>query len=130
MSSLTPAHTTYRPIGSKRTLQRLRRHAGYRSAKDFAEELGIPDSIYTHYERAGDGVDCGMPLSTAWQIADKLGCSIDLVVGRKDIDTHGLESIESRYEALSASGRALVDNYLFCVELSERPQRRGGESDE
>ena len=59
MSSLAPAQTPYKPISGKRTLQRLRREAGYRSAKEFAEALGIPGSTYARYERAGDGAAFG-----------------------------------------------------------------------
>lgn len=120
MSSLDTACVPARPIRGKRTLQRLRREAGYRSAKDFAEALGIPASTYARYERTGDGADCGIPLPAAWQIADKLGCSIDLVVGREDIDAPAPGEIQLRYDALTGAGRALVDSYLSYVELSER----------
>lgn len=126
MSSINHAHTPTCRIGGKRTLQRLRRQAGFRSAKDFAEALGIPSSTYARYERAGDGADCGIPLPAAWQIADRLGCSIDLVVGREDIDAPEPEGIQPRYDALSADGRALVDSYLAYVELGERAARSQG----
>ena len=112
MSLAATSQAPYKPISGKRTLQRLRREAGYRSAKEFAEALGIPGSTYARYERAGDGADCGIPLSAAWQIADKLGCSIDLVIGREDIDAPEPEGIQPRYDALSPEGRALVDSYL------------------
>ena len=126
MASINPAQTPYRPISGKRTLQRLRRQAGFRSAKEFAEALGIPGSTYARYERAGDGADCGIPLPAAWQIADKLGCSIDLVIGREDIDAPEPEGIQPRYDALSPEGRALVDSYLSYVELGERAARSQG----
>ena len=126
MSLTATSQTPYKPISGKRTLQRLRRQAGYRSAKEFAEALGIPGSTYARYERAGDGADCGIPLPAAWQIADKLGCSIDLVIGREDIDAPEPEGIQPRYDALSADGRALVDSYLSYVELGERAARSQG----
>ena len=126
MSLTATSQTPYKPISGKRTLQRLRREAGYRSAKEFAEALGIPGSTYARYERAGDGADCGIPLPAAWQIADRLGCSIDLVVGREDIDAPEPEGIQPRYDALSADGRALVDSYLSYVELGERAARSQG----
>ena len=127
MSSLTPSRTPKRPVNGKRTLQRLRREAGYRSAKEFAAALGIPSSTYARYERAGDGADCGIPLPAAWQIADALGCSIDLVVGRDDIDAPEPEGVQPRYDALTSAGRALVDVYLEFVEQSEsdRPRTQG-----
>ncbi|HJG37735.1 helix-turn-helix domain-containing protein [Enorma phocaeensis] len=126
MSSLIPACALKHPIGGKRTLQRLRRQAGFRSAKDFAESLGIPSSTYARYERAGDGVDCGIPLPAAWQIADAFGCSIDLVVGREDIDALEAEDIQPRYSALSAEGRRLVESYLAYVELGEQGRAHQG----
>ena len=45
MSSLATSQTPYKAISGKRTLQRLRRQAGFRSAKDFAEALGIPEEM-------------------------------------------------------------------------------------
>lgn len=126
MSLAATSQTPYKAISSKRTLQRLRRQAGYRSAKDFAEALGIPGSTYARYERAGDGAGCGIPLPAAWQIADALGCSIDLVVGREDIDAPEPEGIQPRYDALSPEGRNLVDSYLSYVELGERAARSQG----
>lgn len=103
----------------KRTLQRMRREAGFRSAKDFAERVGIPMSTYARYERAGDGPECGIPLSSAWAIADALGCSIDLVVGREDIDAASGGSIQERVEALSRTGREMHDDYLRFLEFRE-----------
>lgn len=104
----------------KRTLQRMRREAGYRSAKDFAESVGIPMSTYARYERAGDGPECGIPLPSAWAIADALGCSIDLVVGREDIDSVAVAgSIQERANALSRAGREMLDDYLRFLEFRE-----------
>lgn len=103
----------------KRTLQRMRREAGFRSAKDFAERVGIPMSTYARYERAGDGPECGIPLPSAWAIADALGCSIDLVVGREDIDASGGDSIQDRVKALSRTGREMHDDYLRFLEFRE-----------
>ena len=55
-----------------------------------------------------------------------LGCSIDLVVGREDIDAPEPEGIKPRYDALSPEGRALVDSYLAYVELGECAARSQG----
>ena len=96
---------------SKQTLQRLRREAGYRTAKDFAEELHIPYSTYSRYERAGEGPESGIPLYAAWAMADELGCSIDLVVGR---------TIDARVRKLGRSGREMLDDFLEYLEYRER----------
>ncbi|WP_297034028.1 helix-turn-helix domain-containing protein [uncultured Enorma sp.] len=120
MSSLAPTQTTYKAISGRRTLQRLRREAGYRSAKEFAEALGIPSSTYARYERAGDGADCGIPLPAAWQIADKLGCSIDLVVGHEDIDASKFTTMQERIDSLSRSSSEMLDDYLRFLEFRDK----------
>lgn len=120
MTSNHSSAPSARPVRDKRTLQRLRREAGYRRAKDFAAEVGIPASTYARYERNPDGPACGIPMAAAWAIADKLGCSIDLVVGREDIDAPAPDSIQSRYDALTPEGRELVNGYLAYVEFGEQ----------
>ena len=114
MSLTATSQTPYKPISGKRTLQRRRREAGYRSAKEFAEALGIPGSTYARYERAGDGADCGIPLPAAWQIADKLGCSIDLVIGREDIDKS--DDLQKRIESLPRQSIEALESYLSFLE--------------
>ena len=105
-----------RHTGGKRTLQRLRREAGYRSAKDFAAVLGIPASTYARYERQPEGPECAIPLSSAWQIADALGCSIDLVVGREDIDAASAPTLDERAAALSLNGQEMLRGFLGYLE--------------
>ena len=112
MSSVPAARHT----GGKRTLQRLRREAGYRSAKDFAAVLGIPASTYARYERQPEGPECAIPLSSAWQIADALGCSIDLVVGREDIDAASAPTLDERAAALSLNGQEMLRGFLGYLE--------------
>ena len=112
MSSIPAA----RPACGKRTLQRLRREAGYRSAKDFAAVLGIPASTYARYERQPEGPECAIPLSSAWQIADALGCPIDLVVGREDIDAASAPTLDERAAALSLNGQEMLRGFLGYLE--------------
>ena len=112
MSSIPAA----RPACGKRTLQRLRREAGYRSAKDFAAVLGIPASTYARYERQPEGPECAIPLSSAWQIADALGCSIDLVVGRQDIDAAGAPTLDERAGALSLNAQETLAAFMDFLE--------------
>ena len=126
MSSTPASPNSARLRVGKRTLQRLRREAGYRSAKDFAEVLSIPCSTYARYERAVEGPECGIPLPSAWQIADALGCSIDLVVGREDIDARDAGTIDERVAALSLTNQAMLTGFLDYLESLEaaKPRRQ------
>lgn len=126
MSSTPASPNSARPRVGKRTLQRLRREAGYRSAKDFAEVLSTPCSTYARYERAVEGPECGIPLPSAWQIADALGCSIDLVVGREDIDARDAGTIDERVAALSLTNQAMLTGFLDYLESLEasKPRRQ------
>lgn len=126
MSSTPAFQNSARPRVGKRALQRLRREAGYRSVKDFAEVLSIPCSIYARYERAVEGPECGIPLPSAWQIADALGCSIDLVVGREDIDARDAGTIDERVAALSLTNQAMLTGFLDYLESLEaaKPRRQ------
>ena len=117
-SSKTTAKRVQRSYG-KRTLQRLRREAGYRSAKDFAAVLHIPSTTYSRYERAVEGPECGIPIAAAWAMADELGCSIDLVVGRADIDAPEVPTIDARVRKLGRSGREMLDDFLRYLEFRE-----------
>ena len=119
MSSTSASPNTARPRVGKRTLQRLRREAGYRSAKDFAEQVGIPGSTYARYERAVEGPECGIPLSSAWQIADSLGCTIDLIVGREDIDACDAGTIDERVAALTPANQTMLTGFLDYLEMLE-----------
>lgn len=58
-------------------LQAARKAAGYKSAKAFATENGFNPGTYTAHEQG----QRNMTLEQAWQYADKLGCSLDAIVG-------------------------------------------------
>jgi len=109
------------PRREKRTLQQLRREAGYRSAKDFAAHIGIPETTYARYERQPNGPESGIPLKSAWLIADFLDCSIDLVVGREDIDAHEQPApVQAFYDSLSEANRQRLDDYMGYLEYREK----------
>ena len=64
---------------SKPGLQRMRKQAGWKSARAFAEHIGIPYHTYMAWEQGRHEMD----LATAWMLADELGCSIDQIAGRE-----------------------------------------------
>lgn len=60
-------------------LQAMRKRAGFSSAREFAEHMGINVKTYTNYEQ---GVS-SMTLERAWEFADVLNCSLDELAGRE-----------------------------------------------
>lgn len=75
-------------------LLELRRNAGYATAKDFAEAMGIPPTTYTRYESKPERI----PLKAAWALADALDATIDQVVGRDNGDPRG--EVQRAYDRL------------------------------
>lgn len=63
----------------KTQLQLLRKKAGYKSAREFAEKNGYNPGSYTNYEQ---GVR-NLSLEQAWEFADIFDCSLDELAGRK-----------------------------------------------
>lgn len=66
-------------MGRKYRLQECRKAAGYKSAKDFAEHIGMSVRTYTNYEQEVSELTLGL----AWKFADALGCSIEDISGRE-----------------------------------------------
>ena len=63
----------------KTNLQKLRKAAGFRSAKDFADYAGVNPGTYTNYEQGKRELS----LERAWFYADLLHCSLDELAGRE-----------------------------------------------
>lgn len=119
MASDTSTKSARAHARARSPLADLRREAGYRSSKDFAAALGIPATTYSRYERTLDDPDSGVPIRAAWSIADKLGCSIDAVVGRAQ--TSGEErDLNATYHSLSESGKTMLDEYVKFLDFRDR----------
>lgn len=102
------------------SLRRLRKAAGWPTAKAFAESIGVPAPTYARYEQSGDGPDTNIPMKAAFTIADALGCSIDAIVGREQADVDAVRGdMQRRYDALSDDGKQLVDDFLNMAEMRE-----------
>ena len=103
------------------SLKTLRKAAGYKTAKAFAEAIGMPATTYSKYELSAEDGEVSMPLKSAWTIADALGCTIDALVGRGDVPEAGMSGdIQRRYGMLSDDGKELVDGFLAMVEGREK----------
>lgn len=93
-------------------LQKLRKEAGFDSAKDFADYLGFKRDTYTGYEQ-GKGM---FSYEKAWIMADALKCSMDELGGRKwppdgARPTPEEEELARIYRDVSADGqRAMMTN--------------------
>lgn len=90
-------------------LQELRKRAGYRTARDFAEAMGIPFTTYARYESSPEKI----PLTAAWHLADEFGVSIDVIVGRNEpAPTEERGELQLRYDALAPEFQSSLDDYL------------------
>ena len=91
----------------KTRLQELRKRAGYKSAKSFAEKCGMKLGTYTDYEQGRTS----LTLERAWYFADILGCTLDELAGRtwpKDARAYGdpkQRKLNENWERLSDSAR-------------------------
>ena len=79
-----------------------------------------PAPTYARYERQPESPECKIPMGAAWQIADTLGCSIDVVVGRASDEQERGGRIQSFYDSLSKSSRSRIDEYMSFIEYRER----------
>lgn len=102
-------------------LLELRKQAGFKNAKDFAAAEGIAEATYARYESSPEKI----PLKSAWQLADRFGVPIDVIVGRRAVDVASLRGkVQEAYEALSERSRASLDDYLtFLAQRDEREER-------
>lgn len=102
-------------------LLELRKQAGFRNAKDFAAAEGIAEATYARYESSPEKI----PLKSAWQLADRFGVSIDVIVGREHVDVSALRGeVQDAYDALSKQSKASLRDYLaFLAQRDERDER-------
>ena len=107
-------------------LQALRKKAGFKSAKSFAEKIGMNAYTYTNYEQG----KANFTLDPAWEFADLLGCSLDELAGRQwppegtSAPEPGEASLVSAYRDLSDEGREVAVNVVAGMR-STYPQEPG-----
>ena len=108
-------------------LLELRKQAGFRNAKDFAAAEGIAEATYARYESSPEKI----PLKSAWQLADRFGVSIDIIVGREHVDVSALRGeVQDAYDALSEQSRASVRDYLAFLAQRDARDAREREAEE
>lgn len=108
----------------KTQLQAMRKRAGYKSAKAFADSIGMNSATYTDYEQGRRA----FTLEKAWEFADVLECSLDELAGRRwppddltTMDPRRRTMIES-YDALTDDGKTLASEMVASV--ARDPLRR------
>ena len=95
----------------KTNLQTMRKRTGFKSARAFAEHIGMSVNTYTNYEQ---GVSV-MSLERAWEFADELGCTLDELAGREPpaitYTDPSQAALNGYYESMNENGRsALVES--------------------
>ena len=104
----------------KTALSGLRADAGYRSAKDFAAALGVPTSTYSRWENGAQGPDSAIPIAAAWAIADKLGTTIDVVVGREPRQAPEGRDLNAFYDRLTEGSQRILDELTQWLDFRDR----------
>lgn len=88
----------------KTELQNIRKARGFKSARDFAEHIGMNGATYTDYEQGRRSFS----LEKAWEFADALDCSLDDLAGRKRPRKFGdpmQEALNASYENMNERGK-------------------------
>lgn len=98
-----------------KTIQELRREKGYRSAREFAEALGMSPSSMSRYDNQPDLI----PTKVAWAMADMLDCTIDEIVGRMPV-TSGKSELQEFYDGLHRWNKDLFDEFREFIETREK----------
>ena len=103
----------------KTQLQAIRKQAGYKSAKAFADHIGMPVGTYTDYEQGRRM----FTLEKAWEFADALDCTLDELAGRKAPNRASgdarMGSIADSYESMNDTGRARLAEQAEMMASSE-----------
>jgi len=103
-----------------KTIQELRREKGYRSAREFADALGISPSSMSRYDKDPETI----PVKVAWAMADALDCSIDEIVGRDHV-TAGVSHMQDFYDGLLPETRLLLDEFMEFAATKDKAARPG-----
>ncbi len=88
------------------SLKDLRKAAGYRTASEFAEKVGIPNTTYARYEQRPSHI----PMRQAVMLADFLDSPLDAVIGRERESGRGPQ--QHVYDMLSPRGKAATDEFM------------------
>lgn len=109
------------------SLLELRRQAGFSTAKEFAQAEGIAEATYARYESSPEKI----PTKAAWQLADRFGVSIDVIVGHADVDVAALKGdVQAAFDRLSTRSQASALDYLAFLAKHDEDTARAECEDE
>ena len=95
-------------------MMRLRRAAGFKSRRDFAMALGVPERRIKAWETQ----EATMSFEQASQVADLLGCSLDALAGRWEYlneDIEGVDDVARCYYSLDEASRAIAAKLMAGI---------------
>lgn len=90
-------------------LQAARKAAGYKSARSFAEHMGMKATTYTSYEQ---GV-APFTIEQAWEFAEELGTDIDALAGYEvpqSFADPAQAALNGYWESMNEKGRSALLN--------------------
>lgn len=94
----------------KTQLQRIRKEKGFRSARAFAEHIGMSKNTYTNYEQGTRP----LTLELACDFADALECTLDELAGREwpapEFADPGQAALNGYWESMNEKGRSALLN--------------------
>lgn len=109
----------------KTQLQAMRKRAGFKSAKAFAEAVGLSVGTYTDYEQGRRQ----FTLEKAWEFADALNCTLDELAGRESpparIDDPLKRQVVDAYDSMTQAGRESLAG--VAKGLATLPENRVGD---
>ena len=109
------------------SLLELRRQAGYATAKEFAASEGIAEATYARYESSPEKI----PTRAAWQLADRFGVSIDVIVGHAGVDVSALKGdVQAVFDHLSKRSQASALDYLAFLARRDEDMARAEREEE
>lgn len=104
----------------QRTLKDIRLAAGWRSARAFAEHVGIPVSTYSVYEKDPGSIR----LDAARSIARELGCSVAELAG-DPAPAPDPGPVQRAYDGLGEESREQADAFLALLAKADARARGG-----
>lgn len=110
-------------------LQKKRQDAGFKSAKAFANYMGLNPNTYTDYEQGR----ISFSYEQAWQFADALNCTIDEIGGRippsqTRYQDPRQEKLNDSYESLNDDSKTEVSGMVASIATD--PARRADSEQE